>query len=166
MSEVAETTGGRVGVTWTQRPYLCGLNNPRSPDPGHALYPHDETSAGYRLWDMVNSVRPIRVEDWLACTQRVNLLSDTTLPKDYRGAAGRRGRFLAPLIQNRVVVLLGSDVADAVGHEAEPLVWHGSWVTIPHPSGRNRLYNDYVYRLSVGLLLWDVLRYCGVASEG
>lgn len=145
----------------TPRPYLLGLNNPQSLEERHVLYPHDENSAGYRLWDMVRSTRPITKEDWLALTQRHNLLRCTTLPPGWRGLAAQRAGALAPLIRGRVVVLLGNDVAAAVGHAAPPFVWDGSWITIPHPSGRNRAYNDPVTRLAVSVLMWDILVHCG-----
>lgn len=162
MSE-AKVRGAELGplVRPPGRPYIIGLNNPQSADPRHALYPHDTQSAGYRLWRLVDDVHSTDCANWLTRTQRVNLLSDLVLPRDYRSAARRRGNFLHALICDRVVVMLGSDVAAAMLHEAEPFVWSGSWVTIPHPSGRNRAYNDPVVRAAAGLLLADILRYCG-----
>lgn len=92
-------------------------------------------------------------------TQRANLLSDRVLPRDYRGAAGRRGAYLGPLVAGRTVVLLGGAVAAAMGHTAPPLVWGTGcpWVLVPHPSGRNLWYNNPVHRAAVGILLADIL---------
>lgn len=147
------------------RPYILGLSNPQSSDPRAALYPHDKGSAGYRLWSMVNDIDPITSAEWLEKTQQVNLLSDTVLPRGYEAAAGRRGDFLRQYIASRVVVLLGSEVACAMRHKAPPFVWAGSWILIPHPSGKNLFYNNQVNRLAAGILLWDVIRLCeGKAS--
>lgn len=145
------------------RPYLLGMNNPQSADPRMALYPHNATVAGHRLWTMVNAINDISVEDWLAKTQRNNLLHVTELPKDYNRTLTAKGAWLRQHVQDRVVVLLGNEVANAMGHDQPPFVWGGpggSWVLIPHPSGRNLFYNDPVNRLAVGILLADVLRVC------
>src|SRR5580693_7569131 len=116
------------------RLYILGLNSPQSSDPRMALWPDPPGCAGHRLWSMVTEACGITVRDWLRCTQRVNLLSCTTLPRDYRGAARRRGEYLSALIQGRTVVLLGTDVANALGHGAGPLEWGTrDWVMIPHP---------------------------------
>jgi hypothetical protein len=142
------------------RPYILGLNCPYNTDPDYALFTSPRGGTGHRLWSMVNEITDIDCNQWLLRTQRVNLLSDVVLPRDYRSAARRRGQFLAPLIRGRVVVLLGADVATSVGHDAEPFVWSGSWVSIPHPSGKNRFFNDPVCRAAAGLLLADVLEMC------
>jgi hypothetical protein len=142
------------------RPYILCLNCPYNTDPDYALFTSPRGGAGHRLWSMVNEITGIDCNQWLLRTQRVNLLTDTALPRDYRSAARRRGQFLAPLVRGRVVVLLGADVATAVGHDAEPFVWSRSWISIPHPSGRNHYYNDPVRRAAAGLLLADVLEMC------
>jgi hypothetical protein len=142
------------------RPFILGLNNPQG---NEALFPDPPGCAGHRLWLMVHEETGISAHDWLRRTQRVNLLSDRVLPRDYRGAARRRGAWLATQLGGRTVVLLGNAVAAAVGHVAPPLVWCGSdrdWVMIPHPSGKNLFYNNPVSRAAVGILLADVLRRC------
>ena len=141
------------------RPYILGLNNPDSPEPGRALDTRVRGSAGWRLWQMANEISGVSEKDWLAQTQRVNLLSDQILPKDYRKAAARRGLWLGTMIQERTVILLGSDVARAMLHEEPPFVWQKrrNWVMIPHPSGKNLFYNNPVNRAAAGILLSDLL---------
>jgi hypothetical protein len=138
-------------------PLILGLNNPQGNEP---LCPEPPGCAGHRLWLMVHEETGISVREWLRRTQRINLLSDRVLPLDYRGAARRRGAWLAGHIGGRTVVLLGNAVAAAVGHVAPPLVWDGTrdWVMIPHPSGRTLFYNNPVHRAAVGIMLADVLR--------
>jgi hypothetical protein len=140
------------------RPYILGLSQPQPNAP--PLCPRVPGTAGNRLWAMVNEVSGITQNEWLSSTQRVNLLTDAVLPRDYRGAARRRGEFLGPLIRVRTVVLLGSDVSYAVGHDLPPLVWaeDRDWIMVPHPSGKNLWYNNPIHRLAVGILLTDVLR--------
>lgn len=132
------------------RLYVLGLNNPQGKP---ALDPAIVGSAGWRLWRLST----LSLDDWLKRTQRVNLLEPGPLPRDYRRQAKVRGEYLATLIRGRTVVLLGNDVSRAVGHEAAPLRWVGSWVVIPHPSGLCRFYNDPVCRAAVGALLTDLL---------
>lgn len=126
------------------RPYFLGL--------------HNQDAIDLRLLEMVRLVRPISKAQWDRGTVRTSLLSDYVLPRDYRGAARRRGQFLAPLLAERVVVLLGSDVSAAVGHAAEPFVWDGNWISIPHPIGtRHRFFNSYVNQFATGVLLSEIL---------
>lgn len=132
------------------RLYVLGLNNPQGRE---ALDPGITNSAGWRLWRLSN----LPLQDWLDRTQRVNLLDPGPLPKDYRRRAAVRGAYIGGLVRARTVVLLGNDVSIAVGHEAAPLRWSGTWVAIPHPSGRCRFYNDPVNRAAVSSLLTDLL---------
>lgn len=117
---------------------------------------------------MVHDVSGITRNEWVAATRRVNLLDVPVLPRDYRGAARRRGRLLQAWAAHRTVVLLGREVARAVGHESPNFVWAADrdWVSVPHPSGRCRDYNDPAVRAAAGLLLADVLRACGAFPGG
>lgn len=147
------------------RPYIIGLNQPQANRPALCIDPPG--CAGHRLWQMVNDASGVTGNEWLSATQRTNLLGDAVLPRDYRGAATRRGEWLAPLIRSRVVVILGQDVADALGHTYPPLVWSPDrdWIMVPHPSGRNLFYNNPIHRLAVGILLSDILRGCAAVTE-
>lgn len=140
------------------RPYILGLNQPQIGLP--ALHPEPVGCAGHRLWQMVNSVAGTPVSEWMQHTQRVNLLSEPVLSRDYMGAARRRGEWLQGMVGGRTVILLGKDVADAMDHDYPPLVWAEGrdFVMIPHPSGKNLFYNNPVHREAVGILLADVLR--------
>lgn len=149
------------------RLYLLGSNNPESSDPRHALFPHNEASTGYRMWKMVEEASGLPMDDWLAGTQRVNLLTDMILPRGYQGAMRRRGDFLRTMIHDRIVVVLGKDVAEAMRLDTELFVWggpSGRWVTIPHPSGRNHWYNNPVHRFAAGALLYDLWMMCNAET--
>jgi hypothetical protein len=145
------------------RPYILGLNNPQ----GHtAFYTQPPGCSGHRLWQMVHEVNGIGEKEWLHVTQRNNLLSETTLHRDYKSAARRRGQYLGPLIANRTVVLVGADVAQAMDHDYPPFIWdpNKDWIAIPHPSGSNLFYNNPIHRLATGILLADILYGCTVEA--
>ena len=141
------------------RPYILGLNSPQGSEPSDATI---KGSSGERLWQMVHERTEIPLATWMKRTQRISLLEALALPSNYRKLAKARGAYLRPMIRGRVVVLLGQDVADAVGHMAAPFVWEGTWVMIPHPSGKTRTYSDPAYRAAVGALMEDVLWMCVV----
>ena len=115
---------------------------------------------------MVNEVSDISMDDWIAQTQRVNLLSDPVLPRDYRGAARKRGEWLAPMIANRTVILLGADVAYGMDFKLMPFEWdtHRRWAMIPHPSGRNLFYNSPVARRTAGELIANAMKVISEAN--
>lgn len=67
-----------------------------------------------------------------------------------------------------VVVCLGNRAADAVGLGSDA-PWGGwesggglTYVKIPHPSGRNRLYNDEATRARAGVVLREAMVICQV----
>lgn len=139
------------------RIYILGLNQPNE---GVApLFTEPPGCAGHRLWRMVYEVCGISAGDWLLKTQRCNLLPFPELPRGYRNVARDRGEALAPMIENRTVVLVGWDVATAMGHGQPPLRWANGrdWVMIPHTSGLDRWYNNPVHRIAVGTMLADLL---------
>lgn len=144
----------------TPRPCIVGYNNPRSADPEQALYPHDRGAAGHRLWRMVHAACGVPVAAWLAGTRRVNLVDDTVLPSGHQELASDAAAVLVDMVAAPCYVLLGADVARAFGHRAEPFVWDGSCIMIPHPSGRNHFYNDTANRLATGVLLSEILEHC------
>lgn len=118
--------------------------------------------------------------DYLASFDRVNLCSEAKPgsidPRQYHSAAENLG---ASLLVGRRVVMLGPNVASCFGisrNSYEWCQWHGwneravvpgwrvdkyppfHWCVIPHPSGRNLLYNDPVIREMTGSLLRSELQ--------
>jgi hypothetical protein len=137
------------------RPLIVGMNNPLSLDPWYALYPLPEGCAGHRLYSMLAEVLPtVTMRDYVRRFERVNLVSG---PWDAT-AARSRAEELRPSLAGRHVILLGQEVAKAFGIDP-----HYSWVCdeeddatfylLPHPSGRNLLYNDPGRRAHAGKIL-------------
>lgn len=128
------------------RVLLLGMNNPLSDEPRFDLFPYPEGSAGYRLWKMLPD--GTRRRDYLAAFERRNLLR----AREWDGSAAREAaRALLPELAGRVVVVLGTQVRTALDlRPAEPLSFHEEvlgcgrlrWVAFPHPSGRNRWFNQ------------------------
>jgi hypothetical protein len=122
------------------------MNNPLSRDPAHALFPHPPGCTGHTLWRWSGLTK----QEYLDRFERRNVLPGREW--DLRDA-----REVAPLIREslvgRRVVLLGSPVNSLMRggteHElAGAFVWRpsdargGLMAMLPHPSGRNRFYND------------------------
>lgn len=159
------------------RAVICGMNNPHSSDPRHALAPHPSGVAGHRLWSMLAEVRPdvSRVEYMRAFDRRNVLAGSRWSASEARAEAERSG--LWATMQGRVVVLLGREVPRVLGlPRTEPLEWvhqssglletHGPerWTMVPHPSGLNHWYNDPIHRLAVGSLLEELMMTCHVSG--
>lgn len=138
---------------------LLGMNNPLSNDPDFDLYPYPEGSTGYRLWKMLPE--GTSRQDYLKVFDRRNLLR----AREWDPTAAHKAAIdLWPELDGRVVVVLGTQVRNALGLQAaEPLLARRSsiflpaglrdpsselkaynlrWVAFPHPSGRNRWFND------------------------
>ncbi len=92
-----------------------------------------------------------------------NCGSATTLAAEARAAV----EYLAPELDGRFVVVLGTEVRSALGlPQAEPLSinrgsCHGAqfvWMAFPHPSGRNRWFNNAFNRARASAALDRVMR--------
>lgn len=136
------------------KPLLLGMNNPLSDEPQFDLFPYPEGSAGWRLWKMLPG--DVRRAQYLRMFDRRNLLrAREWSPVEARAAAEE----LLPELKKRpVVVVLGSEVRAALGFRpAEPLSRHVErgvrWIAFPHPSGRNRWFNDEANRRRAGEVL-------------
>ena len=122
------------------RALLVGELNPYGELGAYALYPRPRGSAGHRLASKIMQLPPL---DYLEHFERVNLCTKTWRMKDARAAA-------AAIInegQHRRIVLLGSKVCAAFGVKFLPfqIVTDNSerkFAILPHPSGRNRLWNN------------------------
>lgn len=149
---------------------LLGMNNPYGKDPKYALFPAPEGSAGHRLWSMLHEFYTTPRGVYLAGFDRRNLIGD----RIWSGSAAREAadQLIEELVQPpgteraRVVVVLGKMVWGALawnGRLAPSPEWFSrhemvaSWWLIPHPSGRNSLYNEIAARRRAARLLHSLL---------
>lgn len=145
------------------RVVLVGEDNPQSSLPEHALFPHPPGCAGHRLSQILGLTRARHLALW-----RTNLCCPTWSTKKARE---RAVVLLRPDAPWNVLVLLGRKVAQAfervVGQSLDPFsitrvdgtvvgahdpecVCGGeggrsrlfTLVSLPHPSGRNLVWND------------------------
>lgn len=141
---------------------FVGEDNPQSSDPRHALYPYPPRCAGERL---CNQILGLDTATYLACW-RTNL------------CAGRwskpQARVRAELLLNtyigpwRVIVLLGAKVREAFSVADQEVikipVFFSAYssavrtlVSLPHPSGRNLVWNNPAAGESAHKLLRDLV---------
>jgi hypothetical protein len=128
---------------------LVGELNPYGADPAYALYPLPERASGARLQDILG----LSLTDYLKGHDRTNLCTGEYDPAKARERAAEiiaeRREFSE---QNpghlRGLVLCGAKVAAAFGLPYEPGKLHFPEqpkvviLILPHPSGRNRAWND------------------------
>jgi len=120
------------------KPLLVGEANPYSEDPADALLPYPDGSAGWRLARMLGWGRA----QYLRSFDRTNIFAG---PRDRWSLPEARGRAQA-ILEGRSdgdIILLGRRVCDAF-ERSEHEFWMriGRFVTLPHPSGRSRTWND------------------------
>ena len=156
------------------RPLLIGMCNPLSDDPECDLYPYPEGSAGWRLWQMLpeGTTRA----GYLRAFDRRNLLRARVWNQPAARAAVKD---LLPALEGRMVIILGTQVRAAFGllavkplqlaRAVVPIVASTSssqqfctfeWAAVPHPSGRNRWYNEPGRRAEVGAFLMELVSRC------
>lgn len=146
------------------RPVLLGLDNPVSGDQAHALLPYPYGCSGHRLLQLLQLADPEFTEtDYLRYFDRRNLSSTFPAPTGkqelhklwLRTESECRSRIIVAMGK---AVLMAADISKTV--PAMTLVPRGmvqaAW--IPHPSGRNRYYNDAENRLKVGKFLRSLVR--------
>lgn len=117
------------------KPLLVGEDNPQSHDPRHALYPYPPGCSGERLCRLVMGLSH---HEYLRSFDRVNLCAKKWGTREARENAGK-------LVQVRLspIVMLGAKVRDAFGAGRLPFFEReGRLVALPHPSGRNRAWNE------------------------
>lgn len=125
------------------RSVLLGMNNPLSRRPEHALFPYPPGCTGHRIFEMLSTKIPdIYRKDYLDGFERVNMLTGSWSMRRAR----ERAPELVERFRGRTVVVLGQAPRLALGLPEQlvhPLDRDGvSWRQLPHPSGRNRWYND------------------------
>lgn len=125
----------------TYKVLLVGEDNPQSADHQHALFPHPVNCAGERL---CNKILQLPMHTYLALW-RTNLCLSGTWNK--REAEGRARRLLGGGTPWNIIVMMGAKVADAFAFEGEfyqlsVLDSGTTLLSLPHPSGRNRIWNS------------------------
>lgn len=125
---------------------LVGEDNPYGSDPRFALYPSPDGCSGHRLMKILG----LPVAQYVDL-ERVNLCDSGAWSMK---AARKRAKDIATeLTEARTIVMCGRKVADAFGYEL-PFFSHSkscdyaslgvgrhTFVSIPHPSGRNTIWN-------------------------
>jgi hypothetical protein len=147
------------------RNLIVGLDNPQSSDPRYALYSRPSGCAGSRLLAMMRLAQPDFLERAYLNIPKTNLFPVGPVPsRDRRTMLRAAGLVLLSQLEGRgtKVVLLGTEVRDAVmRHDDRPevdfaeyeAIYGSHYAWIPHPSGRNRLYNSREVKLAVGTFL-------------
>lgn len=138
-----------------REPLLIGQAPGPNTDPALPLHPLPKTSTGGRLAELIG-MSPV---DYHRSFERINLLQD--FPGQHKrddkfplGKAKIAARAIVPLLRERVVILVGRNVATAFGLLEEPFhvwmedtQWCQAMAIVPHPSGRNHWYNKPDNRL-------------------
>jgi hypothetical protein len=134
---------------------ICGEDNPAQDAPEHALFPHPPGCAGERLQENIFGItRRTYLGLW-----RINLCADKWSVKTARTTANA---LLKKDLPWSTVILLGRKVADAADYPnptfTVSLKYDGllQIVSIPHPSGRNRAWNDPANIARVRAMLMNV----------
>lgn len=154
MSGPVIETRGAVRICLEDEPASCskilflGEDNPQSSDPYYALWPAPDRCAGERF---CNDILRLDEDVYLAC-YRTNLCHDG--PWDLKKARARAAELLGHNSNWEIVVVLGAKVAKIVGKHVgitlEPFKAYesatGYVVYLPHPSGRNQVYNHEAFR--------------------
>jgi hypothetical protein len=124
------------------RPLLVGEDNPYGSDPRFALYPRPTGSAGGRL---CYRILKLTEKEYLRDFDRVNLCAGKWSMREARRSAAQ---LLADRGDLQSYALFGSKVCTAFNLDFKPftIVWKhdglAAIVILPHPSGRNRLWNE------------------------
>jgi hypothetical protein len=120
---------------------IVGWNNEKSWLPEDDLEPYTKNGAGERLYAMVNDVTQLTKEEYM---KRVELINFRRV-----GPGETKER-----ICRRPAVILGVETWYSLRYP-QAAMWtssRGAWL-VPHPSGKNRIYNSEVARLNTGRLI-------------
>ena len=140
------------------RAVLLGMNNPLSVKPEHALYPYPPGCTGHRIFTMLLVKMPdLLRHQYLDGFERVNLVDG----KDFSMRLARqKAQEIVDKYQGRTVVVLGASTRAALKLPHKlilPMHRDGViWRQLPHPSGRNRWYNDARNRELAASLLTEL----------
>lgn len=141
-------------MTTKPKPLLVGELNPYGSNPAFALYPLPEWASGARLCKILGLAR----WEYLDRFERVNLLRAEDIaprngaPKFWSLPLAREAAKKLLDQPTRTLILLGAQVATAFGLKREQALLHRDFganrhtvIMLPHPSGRNRVWNDPTY---------------------
>lgn len=137
--------GPVASLAWSPPVVLVGEQNPHGLDPRYALFDLPERAAGHRLRAKILGVRRTTYARFHRCNLCDTEAWSTPVAKDkaYR---------LRDVLPDCLLVLLGSKVSEAFGFKYEP--FSAKWcdptptgimhriVMLPHPSARNRAWNE------------------------
>jgi hypothetical protein len=116
------------------------MNNPYGNDPRTALWPDPPGCAGWRLWKMLEQETGATKRQYIKAFERENLCVGQWNMEE------ARSKMFQLIVNNGHLnfILVGNDVWRAYSSSPKPLpfTWSHNVAWIPHPSGRNRLYND------------------------
>lgn len=158
------------------KPLIVGRDNPYSQDPRYALFYEPAGATGASLCFRILEMDP---RDYMRVFDRANLCvggwSKPTARESARAILER---------PRKALILLGKDVAEAFGlgrdweflestellsqHKRErgrfQVVYRTPTIVLPHPSGRNRLWNDQMLRRRAREAVRDLLLRTGCGS--
>lgn len=149
------------------RTLLIGLDNPYSRNASHALLPMPDGAAGNKIMQLIDEATPTDYSPrrYLRDFARINLYPGETARSGKGATATDRllARLCMILIENARysgVVLFGKRVqvafADFVALDGESdvkIVGETTFYALPHPSGRNRWYNQVANRQHAARIL-------------
>lgn len=144
------------------RPILVGMSDPQGET--RPLSPAVPGRAGARLVSFMQAVDPsVTSEQYDEAFIRVNLCDVAWGLGSAADTASALKHFVWGLPGKVEVVVLGSDTWQAFKFAADhpwvyPHRFGATWRCLPHPSGRNRWYNEEPNRLVAGMLLLDLMR--------
>jgi hypothetical protein len=126
------------------KPWLVGELNPYGDHPDMALYPLPRNASGGRLARIIGLSR----SEYLRAFERMNLCAGRWSAK----AAAKAAQDMFAKSFSAPVILLGAKVADAFRRaellpaNAQPFstqyAWGRTLLLLPHPSGRNLIWNE------------------------
>lgn len=127
--------------------------------PERAIAP-DEALAG-RIGQRLAKLAGISLRTYLERTRRLNVYEEPPPAWSRSEASVRANHIWRTLRAGDQVILLGSRVAEAFGVAGrQRLAWHpfgfASIALIPHPSGRNRWWNDPLNVLAASRFLTNL----------
>lgn len=137
----------------TMKPVLLGMNSKT----GEALALLPNTGAGARLFEMSGMSKKAYIEAF----ERINLLDD---PVWDPGMGKYSARKMRERMKGRKIIVLGTQAWTALGlpkanwFEKKIDVDDTEWYLIPHPSGKNLLYNKPAIRAKTTALIQSVIK--------